>query len=218
MRERATAAVLPFVALASVTLLAFLVFSSSPSAQPSRTPDRVTRVQVSSTYAYLSLDDQMQQARAIFCGQVAAISPTRWNQDSGTYWQAPGHPQLPYYTVDVTIAASLHDTLSLGSHVTITVLGSSPQGTDHARSVETASDPISLRVGEMAVFFVDSSAIAWRGADATLTRRPIVRFLIYPDYSYLLQQADGTLTIKDPQAQVAMLTMDELKQKVRATK
>lgn len=167
-------------------------------------------VHYESTYAYVSLSDQIQNAGAVFLGSVTSISPAQWNQDSGEFWQEEGLTTLPYHQVLVTVKRSLFDKLGLGNQVTITVIGGSPAGTSPTAKVVVAPEPDhTLKVGDEMIFFVGKSVLAWRGGTPeNQATRPVILFSAYPRFAYLKKEADGLYRSENPEEQE--ISMDDL--------
>lgn len=135
------------------------------------------------SYQYLSNDDRIDQAEAIFVGTVLAISDTQWNQNSGERWEAddqPDHPAaLLYHTIDIEVTQPMIDMINIGRKVTITVLGNGPRDTAHS------DDPV--KEGDVGIFFVERRAIAWREGGT----RKVIYFLGAPSQCYFLKASDG---------------------------
>ena len=86
---------------------------------------------VEASYAYLSFDDLVRTADAIVTGYVQGISSTRWNQDSGEYWEyylkEGGFDTIivaqPYYEIVLTIERRLIAPSNLEDIEQLTVVG-----------------------------------------------------------------------------------------------
>ncbi len=153
------------------------------------------------SYAALTREEMIDQADLIFVGQVVHITPTRWNQDSGEYWDEEETPDLDsallYHEIELTVIRPVVDTLGVGEKVILTVLGNSPVGPQpevpglriNSRPViiEDSDSPVhDLKVGDQAVVFAERREIAWRGG-----MRPALMLMGYPQDSYLVQGEDG---------------------------
>jgi hypothetical protein len=163
----------------------FVFFLAKPD-----TPQKVTVVQ-SASYIEVTREDMIASADAIFLGRVVAISPTRWNQDSGEEWNDDaigGDSGIQIHTIEVEILQPVVDTIGLGKQVTITALGVSP--------VDGIADH-NLKDGVRAVFFIVQTELAWRGK----TTRPIFEFIGAPTESYYLLGSDGLYYDGRPDAQ-----------------
>ena len=159
--------------------------TSATSKQEILVEDPVSAVSFA-MYAEYTLEDMMDQADAIFIGEVATISTPRWNQDSGEYWEGEGAAAMQLHQLEILISQSLVDTLGLGEKVTITILGINPVRMEDYTIDFTRGSPHGLEVGNQGVFFVISSEFPWRDG-----KRPIIGFLGNPQEGYLLLGADG---------------------------
>jgi len=154
--------------------------------------------------AALTREEMIEQADLVFVGRVVNIAPTRWNQDSGEYWdedetQDPDSSLL-YHEIELAIIRPIIDTIGVGEKVVITVLGNSPVGPQPEVPglkvngqpvivVEAGSPEHDLKVDDQAIFFAEQREIAWRGGIGGM--RPVVSFMgCYRD-SYLVQGKDG---------------------------
>lgn len=160
---------------------------------------KTTVVQLAS-YIGVTREDMVASADAIFLGKVVAISPTRWNQDSGEEWNddaTGGDSGFQIHLIEVEILQPIVDTIGLGKHVTITGLGTSPLDSygyaDH-----------NLKESDQAVFFIVQSQLAWRGGET----RPILEFMGAPEYSYFLQGKDGLYHHERPESPLALSFKD----------
>lgn len=187
-----------------------LLFTSPTGTNVTPAPLTAEPVHYESTYAYVPLTEQIQNAGAVFLGSVTSISPAQWNQDSGEFWQEEGLTTLPYHQVEVTVKRSLFDKLGLGNQVTITVIGGSSAGTSPTAKVAIAPEPDhTLKVGDEMVFFVGKSVLAWRGGTPdNQATRPVILFSAYPRYAYLKKQANGLYRSENPEEQA--ISLDDL--------
>lgn len=172
--------------------------ASQPS--PQHLAARPSSYRFESSYVYQSLPEMVATADAIVLGRVVAITPARFNQDSGAYWEQAGYTTLPYYELTVALQRPLLDTIGLGSRATITVLGGSPAGTDASAGVPIDNaEAAALNVGDEAVFVVARRAMAWRGGTpGQQATRPILRFQSAPELSMLIRRPDGAFASSDP--------------------
>jgi hypothetical protein len=121
----------------------------------------------------------------VLAGEITAISPTRWNQDSGEFWEQTVVDRygrqvediaLPYYEVTVAANRSLVDMVGLdvtpGAPVVFTVIGHSPVETKGASGVLVSGDDgngaLQLKVGHSAVVFARQTQLAWRHTSKTV--------------------------------------------------
>ncbi|MEO8084052.1 MAG: hypothetical protein ABI780_09535 [Ardenticatenales bacterium] len=151
------------------------------------------RVASDVSYNDVPLMSKVAKAPLIVTGTVLDISPTRWNQDDGAFWEDTAVDALgvqtvdsgvPYHTVtirvDETLADSLGFTAGSGGKLTLTVVGMRedqvagrhPDSADGADGVDgadgtgvlaLASDSVSANVGERVIAFVHPGQLAWRG-------------------------------------------------------
>jgi hypothetical protein len=126
-----------------------------------------------STYEYVPFETMIKEANVIVAGKVVAISETRWNQDSGEYWEETFKDgdyetivsALPYYEITMSVDQLLADSLGVKeSQLIITVIGASP--VDHP---EQAS-PIHPKSGDEIVAFVRQGEIGWRSGPVTYNK------------------------------------------------
>ncbi len=136
-------------------------------------------------YISLSLPERIKNSAFVLTGVITAISPTKWNQDSGEYWEdwSPDketrYVALPYFTLEISNISSLASTIELGDSTLITVVGKSPIGCEHV------SD-ISLGVGRRVIVFGKKTELSWRNG-----RRPIFGLVADPAQSILILGSDG---------------------------
>lgn len=193
MRSRRLAFIVAGVLIAGVTLGSVIV---SLKARPENQP---VRVSMDFCYAVMTREEMIDQADLIFVGKVVNITPTRWNQDSGEYWDEDETPEsdsdLMYHEIELAILQPIVDRLGAGEKVVITVLGNSPVGPQpevriHGQPViiEDADSPAhDLKVGDQALIFAEQREIAWRGGGM----HPVLTLMGYPQDSYLIQGEDG---------------------------
>jgi hypothetical protein len=136
------------------------------------------------TYRAVPFTEMARTADVVVAGEVVAISPTRWNQDSGQYWEetrvdaagrSTSETALPYYEVTVRaarpIVSDARRPLAAGGTLVLTVIGASPLDARHpARGPMPAeTNALGVGVGDTAVFFADATSLAWRsGSRAVL--------------------------------------------------
>lgn len=143
-------------------------------------------------YAEMSFNERLTQAEAIFSGIVTEVSPTRWNQDSGAYWQEVDErgeqvrQALPLYTVTLAVQESLAGATPLDKFVTLTIVGSSPLD----KGFDSAERP--LQTGDEVVILARQTELTWR--DGT---RLVWYLLGNPYESYLVKSADGLYHLPD---------------------
>lgn len=176
-------------------------------------------IQIERSYVLLSREDLIEQADEIFLGQVQRISPTRWNQDSGEYWEemtkesdGRGQTTLPlaYYEVEFSIIRSIWGTPD--GTLTVTIVGKSPVD-DRLLAVHEGQqfevqfgENLHFRVGDRLIVFVHYSTLPWRDPGKPLQRvdlpdggyyydpggsRPVLCFLQEPASSLFEEGDDG---------------------------
>ncbi len=148
-------------------------------------------VVINASYVAISREERIAQADVILVGRVASISPTRFNQDSGEYWEDTNSPRTicPIHQIEITVIQTIVDTLGVGDTVVVTVWGNSPleQPLGSAAGIILAGSPDhNLEVGEQVIAFLGQRNIAWR--DGT---RPVLMFMGFPAESYLVLRSDG---------------------------
>lgn len=117
---------------------------------------------------------------------MPGISETRWNQDSGEYWEEivkdeeTLHTALPYYTMEFAVVQPIIN-VQRGETLVVTVIGTSPLEKQHAEDSEYG-----LRVGSEVVMFVRHSEMAWRDG-----KRPILQLMSAPEKSCFVRGNDG---------------------------
>lgn len=184
------------VALGIVAALAIVAVETLVLRAP-RTPE-IRPGAAQFLYIFMSPNEMMEQADAIFMGTVSGISPTRWNQDSGEPYPCEplGDCPLELHYIEVQITRPLVDTIGLGETITLTVLGASPLDVSEAEH--------DLQVGDQALFFVRQTEVGWRGGET----RPAIMFMTAPGSSYFKYGDDGLYHYTGPEP--ATYTLEEL--------
>lgn len=144
------------------------------------------RMSVHTSYAEVPIDEQIEVADVIFAGTVTEISKTRWNQDSGEYWEDVVYDEigntryvgLPIYTIELHVTRPIVGDISQNDNLVITVVGHSPL----EDSFESVNSNYSLQVGDKVVMFARNSELAWRNGT-----KPILQLMSAPEQSYFLQ-------------------------------
>lgn len=139
------------------------------------------RVASDVSYNDVPLMSKVAKAPLIVTGTVLDISPTRWNQDDGAFWEDTAVDALgvqtvdsavPYHTVTIRVDETLTDALGFtagsGGKLTLTVVGMredevAGRHPDGAGVLALASDSVSANVGERVIAFVHPGQLAWRG-------------------------------------------------------
>ncbi len=131
-------------------------------------------VSVAFSYEELSPAERQKASDKVLRGVITGISETKWNQDSGMYWEEASedgttmYTALPYFEIEIA-----HD----GTFSTVTVLGASPYD----------SDEKAFSVGDEALLYVREADFAWRGGESRVILEPVGD----PHASILLKHADG---------------------------
>ncbi|MCX7680847.1 MAG: hypothetical protein N2508_02580 [Anaerolineae bacterium] len=169
---------------------------------PSVEGNTPVRVEFEAEYIALTREQMIDQADLIFLGEVSHISPTRWNQDSGEYWDDDEtrdlyDTALPYHEIELIVIQPIVDAVGVEEQVIITVLGNSPVGPEPQTggfTVIVAGAPShDLKVGDRVVVFARQGEIAWRGG-----MRPAILLMGVPRDSYLIQGEDGLYHHRQP--------------------
>jgi hypothetical protein len=131
------------------------------------------------------------------------IGETRWNQDSGQYWeetfQYSGYETivsaLPYYEITMSVDRLLADSPGIKEgQLIITVMGTSLL--DH----QEEASPIHPKSGDEIVAFVRQGEIGWRRGEITYNkedgsletgRKAAMLLMGGPDNSHLLRNENG---------------------------
>lgn len=188
----------------AITCFTYILVACQPT---SASPTRLTKqplelsdtiIKIERSYVLLSRQELINQADEIFLGQIRHISPTRWNQDSGKYWEETieekdGREQtvlpLAYYEIEFSI---IHSILGKpdGSLV-VTVTGKSPVEdklwvTYEGRQFEVQfSENLRLQTGDRLIVFAHYNTIPWRNPNKPLQRIDL------PDGGYYYDPGDS---------------------------
>lgn len=128
---------------------------------------------------YFTQEELLKGADLIFAGKVLAISPTRWNQDSGEYWTetteegmttegeqlTTTHSAWPIYEVELSVIQPIVDEIGVSQEVVLTLLGKSPIDTvtsDTASDVQVDAETVNLQIGQELIVFAMQTDLAWR--------------------------------------------------------
>jgi hypothetical protein len=151
----------------------------------------------------MNLTDAIKSADLAVHGVVTEVSPTKWNQDSGDYWEdfledgTTRTPALPYFLVRLSEAEDLVGRRSpVGREVVITVLGISPLD---------AEGEYNFKTGDELVALVRHTSLTWRDG-----RRRIIEFVGNPVQSHFHRAEDGQFYLADPSQKERGLILNEL--------
>ena len=178
----------------------------------------------SGSYGAPANGDILQYSDFVIKAQVNSISHTRWNQDSGEYWEETivddiGETTvvaLPYYEIDFSVEDILLDEIEeVEEQITITVIGNSPL--DYGES-------LGLEVGDTIISVHGKGEMAWRTKPVTYNqdggfmetgKKPTYRFIGYPNDAYLLQGADGLYSGTVFKNELGPLSLKTIKELIR---
>lgn len=172
-----------------------------------------------SSYVYTPFDEMVKSADVIFLGQITHIGETKWNQDSGEYWQETikdefGEtivPALPYFEVTISPVQMIVNTLDIEGPVVVTVLEHSP--------LDSLGGEFDLKIGDEIITFVSQSEIAWYFGEVTYNnstkafesgRKTVLLFTAAPNQSSLMKNNDGSYQLSTDMEQVGPFSLDEL--------
>lgn len=179
-------------------------------------PPSVTSMQVSAASTYQPFNEMVKSADAVFVGTVVSIGKTRWNQDSGVYWESDSTMALPYYDIEINVQHAMIGTSKVGNRATLTVIGASPNGTDPSSGAPVTGDnDHALLSGTTAIFFAKMRPFAWRQSDGSIGTRPSLMLNNAQPYSTFVQQGDGRFVSKDPQEKEQRQTLEQWIERIR---
>lgn len=130
---------------------------------------------IEASYIEYPVETMMTEAGIIFQGRVVEISQTRWNQESGEYWNGG----LPYHEIVFSVVQPIVGEVQ--DQVQVTVLGNAPF--DDQVVLESGH---SLQVGDELIVFARQTEFAWRVPE----RVPALMFMGSPESSILTQKED----------------------------
>ncbi|GAB4578501.1 MAG: hypothetical protein Fur0022_12360 [Anaerolineales bacterium] len=182
-----------------------------------------------SSYAYTPFDETLKKADVIFVGQITNIGETKWNQDSGEYWEETikdefGEttiPAQPYFEVTISPLQLILDTFGVDGPIVVSVLENSP--------LDSAGGDFKFKIGDEIIAFVSQHEIAWYYGEVTYNNRTrafesgkksVLLFTAAPNQSSLVKNEDGLYQLMTDYEQVGPFSLDEvilLVQEERAT-
>lgn len=167
------------------------------SANTNKPHEEAASVQFEFTYTDVSFEERMQQAQVVLAGKVLSISPTKWNQDSGDYWEeeidGTLYSALPYYEIEVSTEQLLSPSEGIGQSMIITVLGTAPNKNEAVEADGLAvigESPLPLAIGDQVVVFARQTDLAWRDGS-----RAVWYFMGDPAQSFMTMGEDGLYTV-----------------------
>lgn len=170
-----------------IVLLVFLltlVACAPASAEPAATTPALTLmeericIQVMYEVAIANDADALAATEAAFLGEVIAISPTHFNQDSGEYYAGAE----AIHTVTFRVIEPLVDEIGLGPEVTLTSMAGSPVDKGHVEleggDIDCYDVTVShqFAVGQEMVVLARRGEIAWYPGGA----REVLAFAAWP--------------------------------------
>jgi hypothetical protein len=176
---------------------------ANEEAQGSSFNSRDVGGEVEASYEYVPYERMLRESDSIIVAQVESISNTRWNQDSGEYWEQTlvhdGNETIvtahPYYEIGLSVQEVLADVDgAVDDQISIVVIGASPL------DYEEDGNGTELSIGDNIVSFNTRREIGWRNQPITYDddekRMEIGRKLVHtftgsPDTSYLIRGEDG---------------------------
>ena len=154
--------------------------------------------------------DVLTVTEAAFLGEVTAISPTHFNQDSGQYYP----DAMGIHTITFRVIEPIVDEIGLGPEVTLTTIGGSPVDNGH---VDIAGGNVacydtqvahSFAVGQQMVVMARRNEIVWREGGT----HEVLAFAAWPTYAYF--SASQGLYRRD-NTELPPMTLEELSQTIR---
>lgn len=199
-------------------------------ANPTEANVSISEPPMTMSYAAVTFPELMNEADTILAGQVLDISSTRWNQDSGEYWEetikdAEGETTvqaLPYFELTLLPAQTVVDTVGIDSEFVITVIGYSPQ--DYP---STEAGIASLTPGADIIVFLEEREIAWWNGQTTYNprlgafdsgRKTVLAFVGAPNDSMMVETSEGLYDFPAENGAVGAMTFDALATLVQETR
>jgi len=147
------------------------------AARGGTTPERIC-LDVTLDVAIAGDADVLAETEAAFLGEVIAISPTHFNQDSGQYYAGAE----AIHTVTFRVIEPIVDEIGLGPEVTLTSMAGSPVDKGHVEieggDIDCYDVTVShqFAVGQEMVVLARRGEIAWREGG----RREVLGFAAWP--------------------------------------
>lgn len=215
-----------FILVISVGLLATACSSASPNVLDNGTADPLlsvsepspVEVSFSTEYVMATREELIDEADVILVGRVNHISPTRWNQDSGEYWEEvttegefeTAHSALPVHYLEIEIVWLIVDDIGIEEKfVTLTAVGKSPvddTNLTEENNIQVAGLPDHhLQAGNEVIIFIRQTELAWHDEAHPITfvqpsdgsspyfqgtTRTVLQFSPAPGF-YLLKDTNG---------------------------
>ncbi len=173
------------------------------------------------SYEALPSEEMVKNADAILMGRVTSIGQTKWNQDSGDYWEATLKDDLgdttvvalPYFEVTLSSEHIIADPRGMATPETVVTL----LGASHA-SDEVVDEELGLKVGDTVIAFLRQGEIAWWGGKIVYDKgtgmisygmKPVLQLMGVPNQSYMLQNVDGSFQFSTRPEQLRAYSLAE---------
>lgn len=117
----------------------------------------ILRVESQVDYAALPFDQLVKTSDVIFVGKVIELTPSRWNQDNGKYWQ----DGFQYHTVRFEVSQFIVDQIGASSQKTIEVMVG-------GMSIAEGNRDYSLKLGDEVIAFAGLVDLAWKGGTKSM--------------------------------------------------
>lgn len=161
------------IKLALVGCLFLVMGCRSNSTDSTQSFGNAQTVRFSTEYVIASPEDVIERADIIFVGKVLTISPTRWNQDNGSYWEEvtkegeyeTRHTAMPVHEIEMEVTRLVEDEIGISENVVLTMIGKSPVDNLDAvaDTVQIIGSPDHmLTVDDEVLVFGRQTEIAWR--------------------------------------------------------
>lgn len=165
-----------------------LIACSSRGPISGKTEDDQTQTIVSSEIIALTRDEMIDQADMVFQGLVEEISTTRFNQESGGYWEGG----RPFHTITFKVLRLIAGSIDVNQEVTVTTWGNSPAEemvlvqTNEGEAYPHSDVGHDLQPGDIVIVFANQRSVMWREG-----KRETLSFVGVPFESYFRLQEDG---------------------------
>ena len=185
-------------ALILVFLLALAACGQPPLEPPVATDEptpELTAIRVIVDWIIPGDEALLAAADAIFLGEVTALSPTNFNQDSGAYYDEA----MAIHTITFRVVDRIVDDIGLGPEVTLTVSAGSPadngsvaveSGSVRHYQINVAHE---LMVGDEVVVVAGDREFAWLEGGT----REVLSFADSPMWSYFARDEQGSYSRRD---------------------
>ncbi len=154
--------------------------------------------------------DVLAQTEAAFLGEVTAISPTHFNQDSGQYYT----DAMGIHTITFRVIEPIVDEIGLGPDVTLTSMAGSPVDNGHVDieggNVACYDIQVSheFAVGQQMVVLARRGEIVWREGGT----REVLSFAAWPPDAYFAQDERGLYRRNN--TELPPMTLEELSARI----